>query len=165
MNTNDIVEMLTSDGDTYDLDDERTLRLRIEADDNNPFAETDVYGEVIHAEDRSLYEKNTGRWHRPDHFTGDAEKIQGGRSDTYWWQPPKDGPKRGTPEFVKFRALVRDLIEFGSKIVVIEVMKGTDAYGRGIVIEVASLGGIDSLDDGYLAEVVADLVTELDLFK
>ena len=70
---------------------------------------------------------------------------------------------RGTPEFAEFRRLVLDLLEYGYKGVTLELCDGTDAYGRPVVRDVASLWGIDSLDNGYLAEVISELAGELDI--
>lgn len=143
---------LTSDGDTLDISEGRTLRLKVWSDDQDPFREYEVYGRLAWADRNSNPEG-----HRPDIFDGNAEKI---RHDA-WWQPPTDGPRRGTPEFDQFRALVRDLIEYGMHGVTLEVLQGEDAYYRPIVVEVASLGGIDSLENNYLAEVVKELADEL----
>lgn len=145
------IEDLTQDGDVIDLPDGRKLRLRIQPDDTNPFTEYETYGKVEWANRR--YERQ-----RPDGFDGNAEILNGA-----WWQPPADGPKRGTEEFAKFRQLVLKLIEFGMETVILEVLDGEDAYHRPIVTQVTSLGGIDSLEDGYLAEVVKELGEELGL--
>lgn len=160
----DALDALTDDGKTFLLGAPGTLRLRIQPDDLDPFTEYDCYGAVIHAEDRALYDRHEGRYRRPSHFSGNAEKIQGGRSDTYWWEPPADGPKRGTPDFVKLRDHVQDLLVRGMYVVTVELVKGADAYGQGIVTQVASLGGVDTIDDaGYLRDIVDDLLLQLDI--
>lgn len=156
-----IVAALTSDRDCYALPDGRYLRLRIQPDDDyNPFDEVDCYGRVSHVDNHR--DRTTGWTLRPDGFDGNAEKVWA-MHDNYWWQPPADGPRRGTDEFRKLRQLVCDLIAFGGQVVTVELLRGTDAYGRSIVRDVASLGGIDSLADGYLAEVVSDLIGQIDL--
>jgi hypothetical protein len=79
---------LTDDGDTLELPDGRTLRLRIEADlDTNLFEQpNEAYGKVAWVERN----RSTGRpYPRPDGFDGSAEKLYTSRSP-YWWQPPKD---------------------------------------------------------------------------
>jgi hypothetical protein len=162
----EIVDDLAEDGDCHNLDDGRTLRLRIQPDeDYNPFEESDHYGQIVHTEDRSLRNRDTGRYERPANFDGNAEKLQGGRSDAYWWQPPAWAHQRGTDAFTNLRRQVLDLLERGCYVVTVEVLCGTDAYGRPIVVDVASLSGIDSLDDGYLAEVVGNLISDLNLWQ
>ena len=149
---------LTDDGDTLDLEDGRTLRLRIELDFIDPFEEFDAYGKVA----ANTYNSLTGRSQRPEGFDGNAEKITV-YNDVLWWQPPPGAPDRGTPEFAKFRQLVSDLASWGMKIVFLEVLSGLDAYRQPIVVDVASLGGIDSLEDGYVHEVVSELAAEVGL--
>lgn len=107
---------------------------------------------------------NTGREIRPAGFTGNAEKLHYGQRAYYpiWWEPPKD-IKRSDPTFSKFRQIVQDLLDFGYKGVILEVLEGKDAYRRDIVTKSASLWGIDSLENGYLLEVVAELAAELGL--
>jgi len=162
----DIVDDLAEDGDCHDLDDGRTLRLRIQPDEDfDPFLETDHYGDIVHVEDRSLRNRETGRYERPARFDGNAEKLDASRSDQVWWQPPADGPKRGTPEFAAFRTFVEELLQRGCYVVTVEVLCGEDAYGHPIVVDVASLGGIDSFADGYLATIVTDLISDLNLWQ
>jgi hypothetical protein len=96
---------------------------------------------------------------RPDDFDGNAEKLWLS-SDFVWWQPPPDVP-RTSEHFAAFRSQVRSLAEYGYCGVIVELLDGEDAYHRPIVREVASLWGIDSLDNGYLREVVGDLLSEL----
>lgn len=146
---------LTDDGDLMELPDGRTLRLRVEVDmDYDPFVDMDYYGKIASLD-------RYGR-QRPEGFTGNAEKLSI-FNDVIWWEPPTGpdfGVKRSDPGFKEFRSLVQDLASFGGKVVTVEVLDGKDAYGRPIVVGVASLGGIDSLENGYLAEVVKELVDE-----
>lgn len=157
LTTDEMLDALTSDGDTFDLDDERTLRLRIRPDeDARPFEEYDCYGRVAYVDDR---------WHRtrdprPSDMDGNAEKISDGRN-TWWWQPPAD-VKRADPGFVDFRNHVKDVLAYGMVGVVVELTEGHDAYGRAIVRDVASLWGIEPFPTtGYLREVISNLVAEL----
>ena len=147
---------LTDDGDTVELEDGRIARLLVTHDEINPFDEYECYGQVA----------SVARWHqdqqRPSGFNGNAEKLTI-FNDVIWWQPPADAPQRGTDDFAKLRSLVIDLASFGMKSVALEILDGTDAYRRPIVVDVASLGGIDSLEDGYLAEVVSQLAAEVGL--
>lgn len=148
---------LRDDGDTIDLGDGRALRLKIRPDEGyDPFNETDIYGRIGWGDRNNDY----GRERRPKGFTGNAEKISIGRGDMAWWEPPTD-VKRSDPSFAKLRSLVVDLAEYGCSYVALELLEGEDAYSRPIVVNVASLGGIDSLADGYLLQVIGELAWEL----
>lgn len=144
---------LTDNGSTLDLEDGRKLRVLIASDDINPFDEYECYGKV------SSVHHNRDRDERPRDFNGNAEKLWAS-GDQYWWQPPND-VKRSDPEFRKFRSLVIDLLAFGMTYVALEVLQGEDAYHQPIVVKVAGLGGIDSLGNGYLEEVLGDLYAEV----
>jgi hypothetical protein len=141
---------LTDNGDTLDLGDGRTLRLLIKPDEDASINDYDADGRVDASKER------------PADFDGNAEKLHMG-DYTLWWQPPADSPKRGTPEFEEMRRHVLELIEFGFYGVVLEVLQGTDAYDRPIVTHSASLWAIESLERDYLATVVGELATELEL--
>lgn len=149
---------LADDGDVLKLDDGRMLRLRIEVDQDFSINDYDGDGKT----EQHAHSYSEDRPQRPAGFTGNAEKIQVDRGYWMWWEPPADGPKRGTPEFIAERARVRDLLECGFKGVVLELCVGIDAYGRPIVVGSESLWAIDSLDNGYLAEVVSELAEEID---
>jgi len=154
---------LQHDGDTLELRDGRTLRLRIEPDDTNYMDDPDeFYGTVAWVErDRDTgYDKT-----RPAGFGGTARKLLANRhGDRVWWQPPTDGPTPGTPEFDKMSEHLQALLEFGYVGVILEVLDGTDAYNRPIVTKAQSLWRIESdYDPEYLAEVVRDLANELGL--
>lgn len=155
MTTPDLSQ-LTDSGDILDLDDGRRLRLLIEPDDIDPFAEFDVYGKAASVGGRT---NDYGYHVRPHGFNGNAEKIWIS-GDQVWWQPPDD-VKRTDEGFDEFRSHVIELLTFGMTGVVLEVLQGEDAYSRPIVVKVASLWGIDSLDNGYLAEVLGELYEEV----
>lgn len=155
---------LRDDGDTIELVDGRTLRLRIEVDQDTSISDYECYGEIAPAK---VWDRDGMRATRPRDFTGNAEKLwtcESG-SECFWWEPPKDGPKRTEPSFAAFRQQVRELVTWGFKGVILERLDGEDAYGRPIVTQTASLWGIDSLENGYLAEVVRDLADELHLTR
>jgi hypothetical protein len=151
---------LDSDRATLALPSGRTLRLKIEPDDIDPFADG-FHGKIAHVD--SGRKNDLGYRERPKGFDGNAEKLWASRSEQVWWQPPCDAPLRGTPEFDAERRMAQQLLECGATGVTLELMKGKDAYGRPIVVKVASLWGIDSLEGGYLAEVVRELAAELGL--
>lgn len=150
---------LTSDGDTLLLDDGRVLRLREEPDYDHSIQDDEFYGKVSFDRVR----RNDLGWEaRPEGFTGNAEKLWYGNDGPWWWEPPADGPKRGTPEFRKFRDDVRELLAFGYKGLILELCEGTDFYGRYIVQNVASVWGIEAMaKDQYIQEVVSELADEL----
>jgi hypothetical protein len=148
---------LTDDGDTVELPDGTTFRLRLSPDDLtfSDMETPDGLGTVAWVDDRD------GRGERPRDFTGNAEKLPIGRGDRVWWEPPRDVP-RSHPSFRDMRTTVRDILEFGYTVVILEHCDGTDAYGRAIVRDVASLGGVEpSPTSDYLAEILADLALEL----
>lgn len=157
----DIASELVYDDDTCELDDGRVIRLRVEPDDINPF---EFYGDESYGKVAPVRNNRwSGRSYRPVGFTGNAEKIWPPQnSDPIWWEPPKDGPKRGTPEFKKLRALVADIAAFGLSRFVLELCDGKDAYSRSIVRRVASVGGIEpDPEHAYRMEIVTDLLYEL----
>lgn len=157
---------LTSDGDTAELADGRTLRLRFEPDDQR-MPDGDWFGslEFVKAPGRWDVRRDYGYEHgpRPEGFDGNAEILRGHNFDPIWWQPPVDA-KRGSDLFDSLRRGVVDILEYGYCGLILEVLDGTDAYGAPIVTEVASLWGIEPFPDrAYVAEVVRDLAAELDL--
>jgi len=149
---------LRDDDDTLVLDDGRVLRLRIRPDDTNPFDEYDVYGRIGWDERDS----ETGNRRRPRDFDGNAERMWlQQNSGPVWWQPPAD-IKRNAPGFAELRRIVNDLASFGMYGYVLELLDGKDAYQHGIVVNVASLWGIEPfVDAAYAEEIIADLVREL----
>lgn len=158
------VAELRHDKDTAELPDGRILRLVIESDDMDPFAEygADCYGRIEWADDPRL-RGEYGYSVRPDGMDGNAERLHTGR-DAYWWQPPADGPKRGTDEFEMARQLVRDLLEYGMSVAIVEVCQGEDAYGRPIVVGSSALGGIEpasAIDPAILRDVVEDAIANV----
>ena len=155
------LEDLTDDGDEVETSS-GTLRLRVEPDEIGfDTWSDDCYGRVEYVDDRPRH--YVGQYPaRPDGFDGNAEKIHV-RDGAYWWQPPAD-IVRGTDVFTRQRRLVRDLLDYGFSSVGLELLKGTDAYGRPIVTNAAWLGGVEpNADADYLAEVVRDLASELGL--
>ena len=73
------------------------------------------------------------------------------------WQPPSD-IKRGTPEFHDLAILVRDLVEYGFYLVYVELLHGVDAYHRPIVIDMDVVGGVDSVSNSNVSDLVRELV-------
>lgn len=167
---------LSEDGDTAILRDGRTVRLLIRPDEITQIDDFghEGYGSVAWINSHHRV-NGYGYPLRPDGFDGNAEKLMtsDGR-DSFWWQPPPGLIHgRGTPQFCHLRQLVAELVTYGFTVVTLEVLDGTDAYGRPVVVQVASLGGIDTLDTwnddgstthgGYLREIVTDLLDELEV--
>lgn len=153
---------LAQDGDTLELADGRTLRVRVEPDQDHSVFDEEFWGEFEWVSRTNGY----GYTERPDGFDGNAEILERDGASVLWWQPPRGdyalSYPRGTKEFAEFRRSVRDLLEYGFKGVILELLDGADAYGMPIVVEEQSLWGIDSVDGGYLKDVVSDLFAEME---
>ena len=151
---------LTGDGDTFELEDGRTLRLKVEPDDDSSIM--DEQGEGVWC--GRLAWVNRDRWTghdapRPDGFDGRARKLQRNSGDPIWWQPPED---LDADNIVAMSKTLLDLLEYGYCGVIVELCDGEDAYHRPIVVKTASLWGIEPFPDkDYLAEVVRELVEEV----
>lgn len=149
---------LAHDGDTLELPDRRSLRLRIVPDEHTTINDFDSFGRIEWCERPVL----TGHAARPDGFDGNAEKLwaeqNGGQ---FWWQPPADVP-RTSEHFGALRRIVIDVVTYGYAVYMLELLEGTDAYGAPIVRDVASLWGIEPFADAeYVHTIVCDLAHEL----
>lgn len=157
---------LDHDGATYELldgYDGRSLLLTIESDQDISVNDFDCYGRVEWVDDRQQndYGYPVGR---PAGFDGNAEKLHVGRGcDACWWQPPA-GSDRGTVEFRDLRQLVEDVLEYGFATYVVELREGTDHYGRPIVIDSESLGGVEPgpVDTYIVDQLVADILSRIE---
>lgn len=168
----DAVDALVDDGDEWESG-EWTLRLSIVPDDHMSVMDEETFGALAWVQDYRG-DADWGRWPtawiysghhqpRPDGFDGNAEIIRTAQSDPVWWQPPTDGPKRGTEEFRQMRALVMDLLDYGYIGMTVEAFRHRDIYGRGCVEAVAGLFGIEAMyDDDYRRDVVRELVGEIE---
>lgn len=150
---------LDHDGATVDLPDGRTLRVRVETDHDTTIDDFDCYGQTAWVE----YDRDTGSASpRPDGFDGRARKLHAYGGDAFWWQPPFDMGMADDPETVRKNAdLVVDLVSFGFKGVILEMLDGEDAYGSPIVRGVASVWGVDDTAEEYVRDLVGELATEL----
>ena len=151
---------LEDDGDTLELEDGRVLRLKITVDPDASINDFDCYGKVY--DGPALRRNDMGYYPRPPGFTGNAERLWYGNDGPWWWEPYAD-IKRGTPEFDEMRCQVQELLAFGYKGVILDLISSCDHCGRSGVIKSASLWGIDSLDNGYIHEVVSELASELEV--
>ena len=145
---------LRDDGDTVDLADGRTLRLRIEVDQDASVEDADCYGMI----GWSTTDPDTGYQCRPSNMNGSAEILRRDFRASLWWQPPADIEQDSRSEL---RNLAADLCEYGFKGVILELCEGEDHYGAPIVRDSASLWGLDSLENGFLLTVVGELWGEL----
>jgi hypothetical protein len=159
----DLATLLVND-QKVELSGGRFVRLVIEHDDEYSIADDgDWFGKV-----ESTW-RFSGRAHqpRPEGFDGSARKIHVG-GDTYWWQPPTDvlGDKDALR---KLTTAVHDALLHGYFIVKVEAWNGTDAYGRPVITDYATLGAVDfntayaitGDDTGYLRDIVADLLADI----
>ncbi len=146
---------LTSDLDTIELEDGRTIRLRIESDPDTSVNDYDCYGRVAWVKHRPWGEHDQPR---PAGFTGRAMKLETYSGDAFWWEPCEDSPDPRAEI-----SMMRDLITYGFHGLILELLDGTDAYGHPIVVETASLWGVDNLDAENVRFIVADLASELSL--
>ena len=98
---------------------------------------------------------------RPANFSGRARIIDVDYPHHLWWEPyeelTEEQIREETPRIL-------DLVRYGFKGVILELCEGKDYYGKLIVVNSASLWGIDSLDNGYIHEVVFELADELEVF-
>lgn len=133
------------------------LRFTEEPDTDTRLGDFDCYGEVYHIW------RGRGQSERPDGFDGMAEKIHT-QYDSFWWQPPADLKERWHNEQTRkvWRNVVRDILSYGFVVYRVELCRGTDVYGKPIVVGYGTIGGIEPFptDDGkvsYLSDIVADL--------
>lgn len=139
------------------LDTGQVLRFREEPDNDTRINDFDCLGKVA----------PIGRWEyqpkRPEGFDGMAEKVHT-QGDSFWWQPPADlregwvtSPLRDT-----LRQSVQDILDYGFRVFTVELCDGENAYGDLIVVDYASLGGVEpfmSADD--TADYLMDLCHEI----
>lgn len=139
-----------------ELDNGDVVRFTEEPDEDTRVNDFDCYGKVEDTWGRR------GRTERPDGFDGMAEKIHTGR-DEFWWQPPDDLRSGWDTSEVRsaMRDIVREILTYGFSIYCVELCRGVNAYGDPIVVDFATMGGIEPLDDDDKVSYVADLVAEL----
>lgn len=120
---------------------------------------TDWYGALAEVDWRSADYPHRPR---PDGFDGNAEILRLSYGN-YWWQPPPDVPRdKGWDSLSVLRRNLIDLLEYGYRVLILERLDGTDAYGRPVVVGYASIGGIEPFADrDWLADLAADLLAEL----
>lgn len=160
------LEKLRHDRDTVTLETGCTLRLRIEGTERSAIEninDCDAYGKVAWVEDdrNSVYGHHKDR---PEGFDGAARILHPSGwhiQDPVWWQPCSTVIEAGPEAIAKTAKLVTRLLGDGFYTIIVELLDGKDAYGRPIVVDVASLGGCDDGTPEYVATVLTDLVSEL----
>lgn len=154
MNRAELLAELTADKAELWADDETVgYRLVVEPDYDSSINDSDCYGKVS-----SYIEYMRNKRPRPEGFTGAAVKIAVDRSGFVWWEPYREGSKvYNGPED---RELVTRLLQEGFTYVAVVKLRQCD-MGHVHELDRAGLGGIDSLENGYLAEVVDELLDEL----
>lgn len=144
---------------TVDIGDGFSLRFREEPDDCTTINDDDYLGKVAPIGRRDYLPS------RPEGFDGMAEKVHT-QYDSFWWQPPDDLRKGwlGNPLRGKLRQLVKDILEYGYQVFIVELCHGTDAYGKPIVVEFGCLGGIEPfMSDDDKACYLKDIVWEMNV--
>lgn len=155
---------LCSDGDTVEVAG-RTVRLSV-VSDGVQFADLaemgDCYGHTAWCQRDPDYGRDRPR---PDGFDGNAEKLHL-RDGSVWWQPDPEGGTyrvKDPAAFAAFRQQIVDILEYGFMSYGLELLDGTDAYGRPVVTACAWIGGVEPFADaGYVEALVADRFAELD---
>jgi hypothetical protein len=155
-----VTDNLRDHGDTVTLPDGKIVRLHIDYDPWTTINDFDCYGKVS---DRSYpYHGDLVFTPRPQGFTGAARKLQVDRDQWVWWEPYREGHKvHDTPADV---ALVRRLLHEGFLEVGLTLHEHlTDSRGNTHLVEIDRrwTGGVDSLDNGHLADVVSELARDL----
>jgi hypothetical protein len=75
--------------------------------------------------------------------------------------PPED-VKRDAQATKRLLNNVAEILACGFSVYILEECEGVDAYGRPIVINVASVGGVEpTYNVGDVDNIVADLMTQL----
>jgi hypothetical protein len=155
--TEALLSELTEDGDVVDLGEGNSLRLKIKPDECTTINDFEYMGRI---------EWSRGHWEgsvRPDGFDGLSRIIDRDRQSALWWQPWEGCTEA---EAKANEARIKQLCEYGYSLVTVELLNGKDGYGRPIVTDVASLGGIDftgsySECQEQLADILSELVIEL----
>lgn len=147
--------------DYFDCHDYRGHVVKLSADDCANLSDLgDFYGTVVGAS------RTWAGWveARPAGFDGAARVLYVGRSaDAYWWQPPADAARdRGLCDALS-ASLVR-VLEEGWAVLWVERVddERVDAYGRPIVTDYVTLGGLDPTETDEWRSYADDLIAELD---
>lgn len=153
--TTDLLADLVVDGATVDLPDGRSLRVRIESDPDYSINDYDSDGRVAWVKHGAWTDHDDPR---PQGFTGRARKLCTFDGERFWWEP-YEGLTKEQVDTETWR--IRELMTFGFHGIILELLDGEDAYGRPIVVEQASLWGIDDVSPEFVCQIVGELVGEI----
>ena len=123
----------------------------------------DVYGEIeAVTRNRDTGEQNP----RPANFNGAAEILCLQDGAKVWWQPPIEAMGKAWFDDENLRSqtrsLVRDILNYGFSVINLELCRGTDAYGKPIVIAYNNLPGVEPFaDNEVIAQYIQDLIPDL----
>lgn len=141
---------LTDDGDVFELAGGRSLRLRIDTDQDTEINDYDCYGKIEWIA-RGHYQDP-----RPEGFDGRARKLWGS-SHPFWWQPWEGATEA---QIAEAAPSIRELAEYGFKLVGLE-LRETLRDSRGTehttVVDTAWIGGVDE----FYSDLIGDLASEL----
>lgn len=162
MQVNSIDDMRDNE-DRVTLKDGRILVLRIEPDPYCSINDYDCYGRIE-------WTRNNGYGPvRPSDMTGRAQIIErdwrgGSYGSALWWEPYSDSGYVPTAEQIKKeRSQVRDLIEYGFMQVGLVVLEECPNCQKVHTAQEEWIGGVDSIEEPYVKELVSDLVSQLEL--
>lgn len=139
------------------ISDDCFLRLRDEPDLYTTISDfSDAYGEVY----PTARDRDSGfRMERPRTFDG-AARILITHDGGWWWQPPKEIVKAETLNAIA--TTVKDILNYGFTTYILELCKGTDAYGKPIVVAYACLPGVEPFaSPEEMGWMLADLYDDL----
>jgi len=163
MNYREIAEQIAGE-DSHTLPNGEVVRFRQEPDEHTTLNDYDYLGRTEWVQVSNV----TGFHTRPTNMDGCAEILSHDRGHVLWWQPPvsdKADRRRwhNDPEWSRvIRQVVRDVTTYGFVTYTVELCRGTDAYGKPVVVAVESQGGFEPCQDSAdIADSLADLVREL----
>lgn len=148
--------------DRVTLEDGRTVILRIEPDPTTTINDYDCYGRVEWTRNGEYGPV------RPNDMTGRAQILDrdwhGSYGSALWWEPYSDKDYVPDAEQIRRERMhIRDLIEYGFMSVGLVVMEDCPNCGRAHVSNEWWVGGVDSIEEQYVKELVADALVKLDL--
>ena len=134
-----------------------TLTVRLRPDDGATLIDSgDWYGTLVE-------QRRNTQQQRPHPCDGNAEIVYRDRWVSVWWQPPADVP-RGTEAFTSLRERVRGWYADAWHYVTVQitVTSTRPCCGSRYVVGEGSLGGVESDAEDYHAEVVGELLAEIE---